>query len=374
MALQNSGPISLSDIKNEFGGSDPIKLRDYYRNKGKVPSNNTNVPTSGTIKLSNFYGAVNEIIKYITATSTNVNASSYFTSDEWTSSAPKRLIVNSGVIIGATNTSNYALNIPSGFGGSFILDNYGSIQGAGGAANSGTGGNAIFAGAAISINNQGTIYSGGGGGGQGGTGGSGSYHYLGAYLALGPSGWRTFPGYGYDQYGYRCQQACKDAFPAYSNVYALLNAPGAYRDKYCCVACCFGSCCDCCTNDRDQDANASCCYGQPLLAQETSGGSGGYGGVGRGYNQLASNAPIYGQTNGPVDGGTGSGRGGTGGGGGDWGTSGGDGTKGANGNVTFAPNLNTSGGPVSGGLAGFYIVNNENVTWIANGTLAGRVG
>jgi hypothetical protein len=349
MALQNSGPISLSDIKNEFGGSDPIKLRDYYRNKGKVPSNNTNVPTSGTIKLSNFYGAVNEIIKYITATSTNVNASSYFTSDEWTSSAPKRLIVNSGVIIGATNTSNYALNIPSGFGGSFILDNYGSIQGAGGAANSGTGGNAIFAGAAaISINNQGTIYSGGGGGGQGGTGGSGYYTYntvvaenRGYYRNRGgdcgcPGNWYCWPG---SQYMNNSSDPC---------------CGGGQRTPNECF---------CCTENVTY-----------TIRVDTSGGTGGYGGVGRGYNQLASNAPIYGQTNGPVDGGTGAGRGGTGGGGGDWGTSGGDGTKGANGNDGLAPNLNTSGGPISGGLAGFYIVNNENVTWIADGTLAGRVG
>lgn len=370
-------PISLGQVQTEFGGSNPISMAEYYRNGLYTTSNNTNVPIGPAgvrIKLSDFYGAVNEILRYITTTSTNVNASSYFTAAEWASSAPKRLVINSGVTVGATNTSNYALNIPSGFGGTFRLDNNGSILGAGGAANSGTGGNAIFAGAPISINNGGIIYSGGGGGGQGGTGGNGSYVGLGAEQFLGSSGWRTFPGYGYDQYGYRCQQACKDAFPQYANVRAVFNVSNPYRDKYCCVACCFGSCCDCCNNDNDQDANASCCYGQPYILIGTSGGAGGSGGRGQGYDGNLAAGPIFGQTNGPLDGGTNAGRGGTGGTGGNWGTSGDNGVIGANGNAGSAPTLGTSGGPTSGGLAGFYIVNNSNVTWIATGTRAGRVG
>ena len=61
MAIQSSGQISMTDIVNEFGGSVPHSLSEYYRNGGAVPGNNTNVPTSGTISMSNFYGAVNEI-------------------------------------------------------------------------------------------------------------------------------------------------------------------------------------------------------------------------------------------------------------------------------------------------------------------------
>jgi hypothetical protein len=122
---------------------------------------------------------VNEVVIYVTANTTNLNVQTLFEATypgSWASTAPKRLVINSGVIVGATDTSNYALNIPSGFGSTVRIDNSGSIQGAGGAANSGTGGNAIFAGEfGISINNQGTIYAGGGGGGTGGTGGGGSY-------------------------------------------------------------------------------------------------------------------------------------------------------------------------------------------------------
>jgi hypothetical protein len=51
-------PISLGQIQTEFGGANPIALAgEYYRGAGYVTSNNTNVPTSGTIALSNFYGA-----------------------------------------------------------------------------------------------------------------------------------------------------------------------------------------------------------------------------------------------------------------------------------------------------------------------------
>lgn len=48
MVLPSSGPISLLDVQNEFGGSNPIGLDEYYLSASSVPS-------SGTISLSNFY-------------------------------------------------------------------------------------------------------------------------------------------------------------------------------------------------------------------------------------------------------------------------------------------------------------------------------
>lgn len=41
MALQTTGPISLSDIAAEFGGSPPHKLSEYYRGGPFVPSSTT---------------------------------------------------------------------------------------------------------------------------------------------------------------------------------------------------------------------------------------------------------------------------------------------------------------------------------------------
>ena len=61
MSIQTSGTISLSDIQTELGGVNPISLSEYYRGGPYTTSNNTNVPTSGAITLSNFYGATSTI-------------------------------------------------------------------------------------------------------------------------------------------------------------------------------------------------------------------------------------------------------------------------------------------------------------------------
>jgi len=49
MALQSTGPISLLDIQNVFGGTNPIGMNEYYG----VASG---VPASGLISLQTFYG------------------------------------------------------------------------------------------------------------------------------------------------------------------------------------------------------------------------------------------------------------------------------------------------------------------------------
>jgi hypothetical protein len=58
MALPTDGPLSLGNIQTEFGGSNPIALSEYYRGGGLVPNitANNSIPTSGTIKVSDFYG------------------------------------------------------------------------------------------------------------------------------------------------------------------------------------------------------------------------------------------------------------------------------------------------------------------------------
>lgn len=57
MALPSSGTIKLSEIKTEFGG--PNNLRSYLRGGTYVPSipPNNSIPTSGTLSLTDFYGA-----------------------------------------------------------------------------------------------------------------------------------------------------------------------------------------------------------------------------------------------------------------------------------------------------------------------------
>lgn len=55
MAIVSSGAIPLSALQTEFGGSNPVSLSEYYRGGSYTTSNNTGVPTSGAISLSQFY-------------------------------------------------------------------------------------------------------------------------------------------------------------------------------------------------------------------------------------------------------------------------------------------------------------------------------
>jgi hypothetical protein len=62
MAIVSSGQISLLSLQNEFGGSNPIGINEYYAAAGLVPpgtinGSGANIPTSGQISLSTFYGA-----------------------------------------------------------------------------------------------------------------------------------------------------------------------------------------------------------------------------------------------------------------------------------------------------------------------------
>ena len=80
MPLQLSGTITLAQIQTEFGGSNPISLSEYDRGGGLVPNTaaNANIPTSGIIRLSNFYGGSNTVsvtTVYQTSRGTNTSRS-----------------------------------------------------------------------------------------------------------------------------------------------------------------------------------------------------------------------------------------------------------------------------------------------------------
>lgn len=69
MATPTSGAISLANVQSEFGGTNPISLSEYYSGGSYVIGGTTGgngsdgvsaatvIPTSGTIKLANFYSA-----------------------------------------------------------------------------------------------------------------------------------------------------------------------------------------------------------------------------------------------------------------------------------------------------------------------------
>lgn len=66
MAISATGSVSLQDVEDEFGGTGAVALSEYYRSNtyGTVSGNNTAVPQSGQIKLSQFRGT--EKKRYVT--------------------------------------------------------------------------------------------------------------------------------------------------------------------------------------------------------------------------------------------------------------------------------------------------------------------
>ena len=79
MAIASSGAISMSDISSEFGGSGNRSLSDYYAGAGRVASLLTDssgdaVPSSGTIKFSDFYTTAKFVAGSFTTLSSNSTA------------------------------------------------------------------------------------------------------------------------------------------------------------------------------------------------------------------------------------------------------------------------------------------------------------
>ena len=75
MAVPSSGPISLTDIQAEFGGSAPLGLGMYYKGGAYVLETDyaPNVPRSGRINISDFYGARKTTQTTITVTNLGDN-------------------------------------------------------------------------------------------------------------------------------------------------------------------------------------------------------------------------------------------------------------------------------------------------------------
>ena len=198
MALQSSGLITLSDIQDEFGGVNPISLSEYYRGGAYVTSNNTGVPTSGAIGMSQFYGAERIIYLTVSANTQELDVAVLAAANGWTGLEPVELTINGGVYVWSDNVSTGGLIIPSGLSNKLTVLNYGYIIGRGGNGGSNVygetptagqdGGAAILNSATgVSITNYsgafiagggggggaGSGYGGGGGGAGGGNGGSG---------------------------------------------------------------------------------------------------------------------------------------------------------------------------------------------------------
>ena len=194
MPVQSSGQIKITDIITEFGGSEPHALSEYYRDGGEVGGGSPNVPTSGQLKISDFYGATDVIVETASDNETDRSLSSIFGSN-WTSSVPKKYSVPSSVNLGATATNTYAITAESGMGGTLIIEIAGTVTGRGGnggngghyahsnrdggnGSGGGAGGDAVYLNTnnvTINVLSGGRLSGGGRGGGGGGGGGAGWY-------------------------------------------------------------------------------------------------------------------------------------------------------------------------------------------------------
>lgn len=374
MAIKSSGTfLRFSEIAAEFNDSQPHSMSEFTRGGILVPDSASNSlirsvaqraagGANGRMKWSDYYGAANAFGLTIASTVTDLDLATLFNTAQsgiWASSDAKILTINSGVIIGATSTGNAALTIPSGMGGTLVIVNNGAIQGAGGAANGGAGGNAISVlSSGVTLTNNGDIYAGGGGGGKGGTGGQGA---AGSVTTSNTVYGSSYTAGLYDYLTYNlpltdtamCNHSC--AMFWYSGYYCVSGCTISYSGS-----------------SKQWTCSGSCGYTTTTATTGGSGGAGGNGGVGQGYLQSnTSGSGGAGGYSGGTNAGTG-GTGGTGGNGGAFGVAGNTGTTGYIGGNNTSGTAGAAGAAgLAGGAAGKYISGISNVTFTNNGNTAG---
>lgn len=358
MALPLIGLIKASDINAELG-------RGYnaaFSMNGGPERTLAGVP-SGNIKFSDFHGKTNEIVKTMTGGSGRQDLSSFFSVSEWQSGITKRVIFPQNLERGLTGHTNPVIAcVPNswahgGWGGELIFDIQGTISGAGGATNGGTGGRCLDAnilgasGQKVSINvlPTGLVRAGGGGGGKGGTGGGGTHAYTirqpatGEAYEAGTTLWTT--------HMYSATIVWEGT--------TLTTTAGGYATSVT-----IGDWTYHIGTRRggvpQNNLTHYALYRVRSQSDTTYGGAGGDGGRGQGYNVNRA----YGSGGSP--GGPSAGSGGDGGRGGAWAAPGATGTSGSNGNRT------SGAAGSSGGQPGFATVNEANMTLTINGTVIGR--
>jgi hypothetical protein len=73
-----TGTITMLDIQNEFGGSNPIQLTEYYAGGANVPAGTAGVPSSGTIAMGDLRGKSKATPVNISVSNTSRSEGSFF--------------------------------------------------------------------------------------------------------------------------------------------------------------------------------------------------------------------------------------------------------------------------------------------------------
>ena len=331
MPLPSSGAISLSQVAVELSRAANAQI-----SLGETAVRNLAGLASGAISMADLRGKSSAIV--VTASNAaSLNLATAFGAD-YGAAIAKRLVVPSGVVLGP-------VTIPSGMGGELTIENAGEIQGLGGSANGGAGGNAITAYSSFTLKNTGAVRGGGGGGGKGGKGGNGSVSSTNREPATGSYFSTSSPRY-YAEWDYWYGSAVAwNGSVFYGDWYedsVWVRPPYTYYADF----------------SKGWDYGDYFMVGVYRTSQQittTYGGAGGNGGRGRGYNQSLANGSSG------ANGGTNAGTGGTGGNGGNWGQIGATGGSGANGNSTSGA-AGSAGGAVGRAvrmLAGTLTLNNS---------------
>lgn len=178
MPIPSSGPISLTTVQTEFGGTNPIAINEYYAGGAFVAAGTVGtfgpVPSSGQISLQNFYGtsaAPPLFTATITSPQQSLDLYTFANNNGYPGSGDVQITVNPGVYIWSDSVPTAALAIPSSFPGTVTLINNGYIMGRGGNGTVNTaanpGGPAISISKPVTIDNTNPAAYIGGGGGSG---------------------------------------------------------------------------------------------------------------------------------------------------------------------------------------------------------------
>lgn len=190
MTIKSSGSLALTEIQTEFGGANPVGMSEYVRGGTYVPANypNRGITSSNlNIAVSSYYSTQLRWAFNLTISANTVqfNLSDYMTANYSAyinGAIDFTITINAGVYVYSNSTSIPAFDTGTSWptGSTITIINNGYIVGCAGSGRpagsynqptggTGTGGNALNLGWAVSINNSnGYIYGGGGGGGAGG--------------------------------------------------------------------------------------------------------------------------------------------------------------------------------------------------------------
>jgi hypothetical protein len=176
MPLPTTGPLSLSDIAAEFGGTPPHSISEYFGAASGVPGQGL------AIGVGHFRGKSGSWQHTITANQQELNLRTYALANGWDGASAAEITIASGIYIWSDNTALAGLDTGGAWPGGLTIINNGFIMGKGGdggghwldASSNITTRAATSGGPAINLTTNAQIdntngYIGGGGGGGGST-------------------------------------------------------------------------------------------------------------------------------------------------------------------------------------------------------------